>query len=447
MTPKQPIRIVAFVGTANGRDYAKATYTLGGVESDRVPLVAAALCSIANRQYATIQSVELLGTREALAYYETGLFTARELLRGATGRPPWTTPIEAGGSEDALRAIFMAVHTALAPQARPELGETEPPRAIWFDTTHGFRAQSFLGAAALAYTLSDWSRKRLADPPEIRVFYAYYDDLRKDMPQPIWELTEFVTATRWNAALDALVRFGRADDVLALAKSDAAASVASARDAGLEGRALAEASFPSRLGKAAQTFADDLTMIRLRDLFTKSSGALARIVDATDRHYQAFLARRPYLEEPLARLRELAQRLAVTDVLGHAGLRATAQLAHTYGELQQFAAQMVAVREGVITAYGIEQGLPIAEPGQDDCDVNRKAIDDALGKAGKAARTADATRSPAVDMSMEAYEPRNDVMHGGIRRHPGEADRLRKRAQELSNKLQELAKSLGEPGK
>jgi hypothetical protein len=418
---------------------------MGGVESERVPVVAAALCSIANQQHARIQSVELLGTHEALAYYETGLVAARELLRGATGRPPRTTLIEAGGSEDDLRAIFMTVHAALAPEARPELGETEPPRAIWLDTTHGFRAQSFLGAAALAYTLSDWSRRRLADPPEVRVFYAYYDELRKDTPQPIWELTEFVTATRWNAALDALVRFGRADDVLALAKSDADAGVASARAAGLQGSALAEASFPSSLGKAARAFADDLTMTRLRDLFTTSSLKLASIIDATEPRYQAFLARRPYLAEPLARVRELAQRLSATNVLGRAGLRATAQLARTYGELQQFAAQMVAVREGVITAHGIEKGLPATEPGQTDCDENRKAIETDLGNAAKDARDADAHASQVVAMSTKAHEPRNDVMHGGIRHHPGKADRLRERAQELSDNLQVLAAALDDP--
>jgi CRISPR-associated DxTHG motif protein len=448
------VHIVGFVGDSS---YDHVRYELDGSTSCLTRIVSAALCDLARGRGHEVGGVTLLVTEAARTRYACHLGGDDAIFRRHAGRGPELRGLPAERDARWTSGVFCTIHDVLDGVARVSAtealsGEREPAPAteIWIDITHGFRALPFIGAAAIAYTLSDWARRELASPPQIRIFYGALDRARAEEPQAIWELSDLVTAARWNSALDALMRFGRADDLAALGAAEADLARRGAQARGVSGADLQIYAAPKQLGAAARRFADDLTLIRLKDLIQTSSAALARRLEEADPGLRALLDRRPYLAAPLAALRSLASELQAPNVLGAEGLRATARLALRYGKLQQLAAQFVALREGAVTAYARRTGAAAREPGEPGCTADRERVTQLLREhRGPAARlpgpASDEHRGasdPVVRLSEDIGQFRNDVEHGGIRDQPNPPRTLREKASDLTSRLAKIVEDL-----
>ena len=187
---------------------------------------------------------------------------------------------------------------------------------------------------------------------------------------PAWDLTEFVTASRWNSALDGLIRFGRADDLEQLGKIERRKAIGEARARGLQGRELAPAEFPQHLGKAARIFADDLALARVQALFEQSAPRLLHLLD--DPLMTELKRRLPPLSEPMDQVRCWLAPLCPDNVLGPEGVSAMASLAGLYGGIQRFAEQAAVLREALVTDFARRCELGYGpEPGKRGCKAVR----------------------------------------------------------------------------
>ena len=401
--------------------YESIRYSFEDRVSAATPVLDQAICEL----LATVQSVVLLCTEEATARW----ITTNELAKHLKHERPLFRDLPDGASEKKRWEIFEITRAALSHEPIAEAGETEGPDEIVVNITHGFRAQPMLGLAAVSFVLSEWARQEIKDPPRLRVLYGAFDQkVEATNVAPIWDLTEFVTASRWNASLDALMRYGRADDLAQLAKIDGDARSKAAREQGKTGSDLKAERFVTRFGAAAKSFADDLALGRLLKLFTDSAPRLDRLLRGDE--IDALVARLPPLSGTVEMLRERVVPLCAPNVLGRAGLLATASLAVRYGELQRFAEQAATIREGLVTHYAHLTGRASPpEPGQPGCTAGRKAIEDGWGPAlaGVKRKGGVARLGPIADnanLSSAVVDLRNDIEHCGLRDQPIPAQSL-----------------------
>ena len=383
--------------------YVPTTYapeSAPGQRSTETPLVQRALCDLDP----DIASVVLLGTEAVKArWIDTGL------ARAVLGRDFAFTLLPDGRSPDERWQIFHKVARALRADALDGL-EDEPPTAVVFDVTHGFRLQPMLELAALAFVRADEARDGFELTP-IRVSYGAFEAKDAAGVAPIWDLTELLVAAQWNSAFDALLRYGRADEVHRLAIDTARRSGAprDARDV-LEGFA-----------QRARRFADDLSLSRVSSVFKSSATALRESVE--DPAFRAWFKVLPVLESPIETLRLRLRRLQSDDVVSREGLRAQAQLAKTHFETGQFAAAAVAIREGLVDLAGLLLGhAPLLEPGADFTGRARAEVENRLKETPGNPRGNPLERIVAFANRFRGV--RNDILHGG-RDRPREAPKLR----------------------
>jgi len=201
-----PSRLVSILGlgpSAEPPHYTPVAYQVEGAPAAAVtPLVQRALLDL----NPDIGSVVLLGTAAVKSrWVDSGL--ARKIL----GRDFGFTLLPDGATSEARWQVFNKVARALRADAIDDLEDDEPD-AIVFDVTHGFRLQPMLGLAALAFVRSDEARDGFRPTP-VRVTYGAFEarDATTNIA-PIWDLTELMVAAEWNAAFDAFIRYGRADD-------------------------------------------------------------------------------------------------------------------------------------------------------------------------------------------------------------------------------------------
>jgi CRISPR-associated (Cas) DxTHG family len=399
--------------------YTPTRYTLDGRTSAVTPILDQALCELLG----TVRSVVLLGTEKAKDRW----ITTGELGRHLEHEHPFFGQLPDGASEKERWTIFEKTVGAFSLDALAEAGETEPPAEIAVNITHGFRSQPILGMAAMSFVLSEWARREIAEPPRLRVFYGAHDSGTE--VTPVWDLTELVIASRWNAALDALMRYGRADDLAQLAEIDGKARTKAAFDQGKRGAEQKAEGFVRRFGSAARSFADDLAMVRLLDLFTRSAPTVADVLRGDE--IEALVARLPPLAGAVAMLRGWVAPLCAPNVLGREGLAATVALAERYGKLQRFAEQAAAIREGLVTHHAHLTGRgPAPEPGQSGCADARSAVEHGWSSALDGVRKKDGVTRPEpvvenAKLSSAAVDLRNDIEHGGVRNQPISARRLR----------------------
>jgi CRISPR-associated protein Csx16 len=433
-------RLVSFLGmgplNSAPPHYTPVCYEIDGRRSEPTPLLERAI-----RDLEDVNSIVVLGTEEV----EKRWITTR-LFDEIVGQPYDFRRMPHGATPGERWALFQSVVDALDPEALEAAGETAPPDEIIMDVTHGFRSQPLLGVAAASFALSEWMRRRVETPPTLRLLYGAWDARNPETNvAPVWDLTEFVAATRWNSALDAFMRYGRADEIASLGRQDSRARRRCSVAAGVRGAALHNDGAADRFGNAAKAFADDLALARLKSLFTSSAPRLRELLQGNDA--RTLCERLPPLRGTIEQLRNWIDPLCAPNVLGPEGLHATAELAELYGRLQRFAEQAATVREGLITHYGLATGRgPAPEPGVRGCLKSREMLEDAWRRFSTDTAPADGLEAN-WKCSKAMGQVRNDVEHCGIRDQPLGADRLREQLQQNTRAFRDLVKGAADqPG-
>ncbi len=432
--------------------YLPVIYSWNGKQTGQAtPLVERAILEL----FEPVDEVVVLGTQQVKErWFDTGLL-AREVGRQVVERP-LDSVIVRGRRELGGGFVFSVIdiqtlegQRALFRQTVADLGayEDNPPERVLFDVTHGFRTQPLLGMAAVAFTLSEWSRRRLDNPPVLQILYGAFD-AKQDGVSPIWDVTEFVEASRWNSALDALLRYGRADDLEALASAESRRALEVARGRGERGLELAAHGFVGRLGTAARKYADDLSLGRLLYLFTESAPRLRELLASDDA--SSWVKRLPVLESAVETLKAQVEPLCSPDVTGRAGLRATHAFAELSGRLQRFAEQAAALREAAVTRYALANGLPRVEPKQKGAKAARERQERLLGALARRvhddrqfAGTLPEREAEFARLFTSIGDRRNDIEHLGLNENTGKAKSLR---EGLARYCGELAPFALDPG-
>ena len=123
-----------------------------------------------------------------------------ELARRLHGHiVPQPVDISAGKSEAELWDIFNRIAAVIAP------GDS-----IIFDVTNAFRSLPILAFLVASYV------RVIRQASVERMIYGAFD-ARVDDQTPVFDLTPFVRLLDWTSATDAFLKYGRADDLAALA--------------------------------------------------------------------------------------------------------------------------------------------------------------------------------------------------------------------------------------
>jgi hypothetical protein len=430
-------RLIAFLGLGQTRypqegrasGYERIAYELAGVgRSKTVELVQGALD-------------ELLGPFDGVTLFATP--KVQENWRGSLART-WRdvplTPVPDGKAVAEHWAIFDAVVRAL--------DDAPLDAEVVFDATHGYRVQPMIGIAALTFWFSE--RARRGQPaPTVRVTYGAFEAATgtgEEKVAPIWDLTTLVLVSRWNAALDALMRYGRADDVERLAGELGKPAQRKAHEE-KDAVAKADASYLVNFGKAARSYADDLALGRLRDLMTGAKGGSAkRLADLLGQQQAASLVTRtPALRGAMEDLERDVRQIVTPSVLAPEAFPAWVHLAEVYGRLQRFAEQAMVLREGAVTQYGHLVSQVGPEPGTHGCKDARGLLENGLGALTKQLRdkakkeelrtTSTPRLFDLVELADAVQQARNDIEHGGLNEHPASATALRDTLEKLRVRL------------
>jgi CRISPR-associated protein Csx16 len=433
-------RLVTFLGLGKPADeepthYVPSRYRLGAVETGPTPLhdVATVLAAASGPVH-----VRVLGTAEVRArwfgeerryeqFLAEGLAGAREDVRVSFGLLP------DGRSTAELWEIFETVRGALSPEPLAE--EPGTPAEILVDITHGFRSQSFFAAAALAFARSSARRQGgVRDSPPLRILYAAFEARTKpkgeeqpDPVVPVWDLTPFLDAVEWDRAVDALMRYGRGDDLQRL-------FVAAQRRAMMDGGRGAVPPQLQRFGRQAATFADALATARLPQLISERGAALARAVDEARADVERHA---PPVAPSLDELARWARSIAGGQAVSIDGVERSLALGAIYERLERFLELACLLRETLVSAWSLRRRPPEAvlqpdargfgeERRRDEGDLNAAPADD-----------------PLVQAFRRVGQLRNDLQHGGFREGAAKADGLRRN---LSQALGDVRALLAAPG-
>lgn len=440
-TGKKRTRLVSMLGLGNpkkgGVGYDEVVYSLEGKQAAKTSLVSHAIIELCG----PVHAVVILGTREVREQrHET------EAIREVLERDYHFIEVPRGQDDAERWQFFEKLRRTLDLEPIPEAGETSKPERILFDVTHGFRTQPLFAMAALAYMQSEWAR-RAEEAPELRVLYGAYDPQQGEAgpPAALWDLTQFLTVTRWNAALDAFQRFGRADDLEALMQAESKAQRVAARVEGKTGSQFKTTSVPKVFGQRAQEVADDLALARFQSLLVgkdnatkhQDKGSAARLLAFLQGDEAEDLTRKyPVLRDSIERLIAWLKPLQARQIESPEGVRALAAFASLSLQLQRYAEAAAAVREGLVSAHAIARGAAIqGSPGVPGYHASREEAERAIGRDNS---------NPYESLFRQITTPRNDLLHGGLNNQPLSARSLREQMVDLAEKFKELAERLGQ---
>lgn len=436
-------RLVSFLGLgpphSDPPHYTPARYEHEGARSTETPLIQAALSELLKPE-----DVRLLGTQQVKQrWIDTGLATQyldAHLLDDE--KPLDLVPL--GATQHELREIFNTFVDALGLHEAPD----RAPTRLIIDVTHGFRVQPIIALSALAFASSEWARSR-RPAPEIQVLYGAFEAAR-DGVAPIWDLTEVVLVARWNAALDALVRYGRADDLEQLADAQTRHALRAAREAGRSGSELRGAGALRRLGTASRNFADDVATGRLKNVLTTSAKNLQRQLSSDD--VADWTTRLPVLKGSFGALQESLAPLQAPCLFDTEGVRASIAFGAYCFRTERFAEAAAAYREAVYTLLGGALGVTAPREGTEKMSAYRRELDNKVGEViqrlSKKESIDDLLCHPnpsigeLVPLAQKLATLRNDIEHVGLNDSARSAESLRNELDELGRALHEHAQSL-----
>jgi len=435
-------RIVSFLGLGNPKNperYRPAQYIMGGRKAAATALVEHALCEL----YDTSHLVVLGTDRVEQEWISSGLH--ERLL----GRRAHFDRVPNGENPAELREVFRHTLAWLAAEPLADLGEQAPPERILLDVTHGFRVQPVLGSAAVAFQRAEWTRRGREDVPELQIVYGK-EPATDGGEAEIWDVSEFLEVSEWSAALDSLMRFGRADDLERLGRRHADRQKQVARATGVPDRELGKYGAGTSLGKAAREFTDDLALGRLRDVLHSSAKKLEESLDRDE--VRALEEQLPQLTGALADLRSWLRPLQAPSVHSNEGVHAALELGTRLRNLQRYAELAGVVRETLVTLWAVEHGDAVPEPGTSGCKDARERVEKALSalasaawKKGQPAATPEPTGAGAqrqtafAGLFNDVGRARNDLMHSGFNDAPIKAAKLKTQLHLYLDRTRELA--------
>lgn len=336
------------------------------------------------------------------------------------------------GATDSERwEIFTLMTDALRPSwSTASSPSVAAPDEIVVDITHGFRSQSFFAAAAIAFAQSQQAREQ-ASPVPIRIIYGAFEAKTKDaQPQddvvaPVWDLTQLLNVSRWDRALDGLMRFGRADDLAQLIDQvERTVPNARARD---------ERAPLKMLRDRVKEFADALVTGRTGAILTDLA---EKLVGACESAKPVVEARIPPLVAQLNHLQEWVRPLKAKHVVSVDGVRAALALAGLYERLHRFSELSAILRETLTTSFGISTGSASQlQPPDAGFDKEREGVDRSLGAL--ASQHKDSTWGAAFHRITSL---RNDVQHAAFNQTSQRASSLITKLAEARSKLEVLLK-------
>lgn len=406
-------RLISFLGTG---DYKEATYQYKGKI-----LSATRFMPVTLKEAFEPNSVFIVGTDESEEKWIANRELNRELDQfefEKIGTPK--TP------EDSWE-IFNKISNLLSDEALES--ESKKPEQIILDITHGFRAQPLFALSAVNHILSEWLRRKI-NPPLLKVVYGAFEARDKETNiASIWDLTNFVLASQWETALNAFLRFGRADDIAALAKIDSEQCRKDVLSGKTENKDFNKCSFPKKLGDRAKNFADDLSVARLKDIVVgkNANGGSAKLLleKIKESYAEEFIERLPPVRTLFLSLEEKLSSFISDSYLGKDSLRAYVALVNYYARLQRYSEMSVLIREGLTTLYDWykNEGKAASQTGKDFKVARYKADRMLTANAQKLKKNSESENFVPYEkeilvLANKIVDLRNDIQHAGINPQP-----------------------------
>jgi len=314
--------LVTFLGTT---DYKKLQYHFEDKEFS-TRYVAAALC-----HFFPVEHVVVLATEDAEKTHGT------QLHQALAGRNVSFRRIPYGDGPQVLRDQFGILLDAL---------NVHEDDALILDITHGFRAQSFFAATALA-TLQAAGKL----PRDVRIVYGAAPFPSKDGdPAPIWELSPFFN--RLNEAFGAKTFLHTGDASLfvdALLQADDNLR----RRARQMGQDTAELK-TRPLIRALKRFTEELKLLRVPALtigFEDRPASSALLLTALEQYADSCRDEHPALALLLQDIQQMIQPLPCETLADRKGHEALLHLAKLFMKWGQYAEAANVAREGLVCLY------------------------------------------------------------------------------------------------
>ncbi len=297
--------------------------------------------------------------------------------------------------------------------------EVSPPERIVLDITHGFRSQPFFAASAVAFVLSQRRRSGEEDAPPIQILYAAFEAREAQGIAPVWDLTQFLDVVTWDNAIDALIRFGRADDFERLLREEQRRRVNPQANV-----------FPEiqRFGQAAKAFADGLATARIPRILTRLAGKLEGTIPQVRNDLEGTL---PPVVQQLDTLQKWVEDLPVERPISKAGIEASLKLAELYYRLERYAEMAATLRETLVSLYTLKILPPeeIRQPAQNDAafDEQRRRVEERFREFYHDQKENDSFAALIEKVS----QLRNDIEHAGFRASPRSSQTIRATLEEV----------------
>ncbi len=332
--------------------------------------------------------------------------------------------------------IFNAIVQCLAPEPQIwTLVEGQPfteqaaPEEIILDITHGFRSQPFFAASAVSFAKSQARRKK--PDLNVRILYAAFDAKPNGSDTAdVWDLTQLIEVLDWTAAIDAFMRFGRADDVEVLARAQQKRIM-------VEMTATSRKGPPPRIqtfGAACRAVADALATARAPELMTHLFPKFEESLEASRAELES--GARP-LARILDDLKSWTGNTKAREVVSAEGILACIHLAGLYLVLERYAEAAAVLREAVTSAWQLKtypgeipQPATPGRPG-DKLVVEKRGLSDRMlwRRNQEKQRTPELALNPGEGELLAVYDAlsqlRNDVEHAACNDAPKKSSTIR----------------------
>ncbi len=365
-------RLITFLGPTA---YKTLTYALpGGNSTAKTPFVAKAIAELMDCDEVIVMATDL-------AWKSNGEKLATAL--GEIDRTPQRKPIPDGKNEAELREQFRALAEAI--------GEAQGSPVI--DITHGFRAQPFFAATALATLAASGDL-----PGDTRITYGAMEATNNDGITPIWDLTPFLLLQELAHGIATLRHTGHGKPLIAALRRETER---------LSVRKLAgqreEFDRSNALVKAVEAFCNDLATLRVPALTIgqgRNGASSERLVKSIEKYRDSCERDHPSLLPLLDDLAQMASALPAGTLFGEEGQRAMVALARLYLQFNRPLEAAAVAREGYASLFAA---------GPEATDGGRPSFD-------KDARREAERRATATEAGSDIAGTRNDLLHAGMRK-------------------------------
>lgn len=371
-------------------------------------------CALAELTDAT--TVHVLATSQAVKANGTALMETLA-QRSIDSR---IHPLRTGRNDDGRWQQFQVLADLIRDAAKQS-------QAVVLDITHGFRAQPFFAGAVLDVLVAAGIR-----PNRLSVVYGEH---QPDGQSTIWDLTQFIEVIEWAQALAMFTRTGFAGPMIELGRR-MRRMLAERKQAGELDH------FPGfgPLIDAIEGFADDLATVRVASIITgyaqqddkkeAAKGSAQRLLDTIDQHRKELAELVPPLALVVDELADVVRPLIAEHLASTHGQQALQALVHHYLQREHYPEAMIVLREARVCSHADdERGIEVNSP--TFSDDHRKMADQRFAVEDPDARTIAAIR--------------NDIEHGGFRKQPLAADKLKKHAHTLYRRPPRTAQPVRQP--